>query len=193
MTERNDSYFTVAEEAINEIKIERSRFIGHCKEVDSEEEAKEFINLISTEHRQANHNCFAYKLGWGKTELTYYSDDGEPNGTGGRPILGAINSLELTNVVVVVTRYFGGKKLGVRGLIEAYGQAARLALEKARKVKRVVTRELEVVCNYSELDRILYIVNKYGGKVLNSDYSSDVRLNIAVPLSVWEEVSQLIK
>ncbi|OIQ58308.1 IMPACT family member YigZ [Moorella thermoacetica] len=186
--ENDAAYLTVAREATAEIKIERSRFIGHAREVDSEAAAREFIARIQAEHRQATHNCFAYRLVKGKQEIAYYSDAGEPSGTAGRPILGAITGLGLTNVAVVVTRYFGGKKLGVRGLIEAYGQAARRVLEEAGSIRRVVTRELELTCSYAELDRLLYQVHSRGGRVVEADYSSEVRLKVAVPLPAWEEM-----
>ncbi|MBC7326365.1 MAG: YigZ family protein [Moorella sp. (in: Bacteria)] len=191
--ENGASYLTVARKATAEIKIERSRFIGHTLEVDNEAAAKAFIAAIQAEHRQAIHNCFAYRLGTGKQEKSYYSDAGEPGGTAGRPILGAITSLGLTNVAVVVTRYFGGKKLGVRGLIEAYGQAARRVLEKAGSIRRVVMRELELTCSYAELDRVLYMVNSRGGKMLEADYGSEVRLKVAVPLAAWEEMQGLLE
>lgn len=189
--ENDDSYLTIAREARAEIKIERSLFIGHAREVDSEGAAREFITQIQAEHRQATHNCFAYRLGVGQQETTYYSDAGEPAGTAGRPILGAITSLGLTNVVVVVTRYFGGKKLGVRGLIEAYGLVARRALEEAGGVRRVMTRELELTCSYADLDRVLYTVNSRGGRVVATEYDSKVKLKVAIPLSLWEENEEL--
>lgn len=191
--ENGASYLTVAREATAEIKIERSSFIGHAREVDSETAAREFIARVQAEHRQATHNCFAYRLGQGKQETVYYSDAGEPAGTAGRPILGAITSMGLTNVAVVVTRYFGGKKLGVRGLIEAYGQAARRVLEEAGSIRRVVTRELELTCSYGELDRLLYKVHSLGGEVLAADYGSEVRLKVAVPLRAWEEMQGLLE
>ncbi|MDN5345017.1 MAG: hypothetical protein PWQ18_1131 [Clostridia bacterium] len=187
-TGSSGSYLTVAREAIAEIKIERSLFISHAREVDSETAARGFIAQVAAAHRQATHNCFAYRLGTGKQAITYYSDAGEPGGTAGRPILGAIASLGLTNVAVVVTRYFGGKKLGVRGLIEAYGQAARQALEEAGSIQRVVTQELELTCSYAELDRLLYQLHSRGGRVLATDYGSEVRLKVAVPYSLWAEM-----
>ncbi|MGI9862445.1 YigZ family protein [Moorella naiadis] len=190
--ENDDSYLTIAREAIAEIKIERSLFIGHAREVDSEGAAREFITQIQAEHRQATHNCFAYRLGAGRQEITYYSDAGEPAGTAGRPILGAITSLCLTNVAVVVTRYFGGKKLGVRGLIEAYGLVARRVLEEAGAVRRVMTREMELTCSYADLDRVLYLINTCGGKVLATDYGAEVRLKAAVPLTAREELQSCL-
>ncbi|WP_258360075.1 IMPACT family protein [Moorella sulfitireducens] len=191
--ESGPSYLTVAREATVEIKIERSRFIGHACEVDSEAAAREFIARIQAGHRQATHNCFAYRLGTGKQEITYYSDAGEPSGTAGRPILGAITSLGLTNAAVVVTRYFGGRKLGVRGLIEAYGQAARRVLEEAGSIRRVVTRELDLTCSYAELDRLLYLVHSHGGNVVAADYGREVRLKIAIPILAWKKMQALLK
>lgn len=186
------SYLTVAREATVEIKIERSLFIGHTREVESEDAAREFVAGIQAAHRQATHNCFAYRVGLGKQEVTYYSDAGEPSGTAGRPILGAITSLGLTNVAVVVTRYFGGKKLGVRGLIEAYGQTARRVLEEAGSVKRVITREIDLTCSYAELDRLLYLVHSHGGSVVTAEYGGDVRLKIVVPLAAWAKIQGML-
>ncbi|WP_338824715.1 IMPACT family member YigZ [Moorella humiferrea] len=190
--ESGASYLTVAREATVEIKIERSRFIGHAREVESEDAAREFIARIQAAHRQATHNCFAYRVGMGKQEVTYYSDAGEPGGTAGRPILGAITSLGLTNVAVVVTRYFGGKKLGVRGLINAYGQTARRVLEEAGSIRRVVTREVDLTCSYAELDRLLYLVHSHGGSVVTAEYGSEVRLKIAVPLAAWAKIQGML-
>ncbi len=187
----NESYFTLAKEAVIELKIERSQFIGHAREAEDTTAAQEFIAAVSLEHRRATHNCFAYRLGLGDTETVYYSDAGEPGGTAGRPILGAITSLDLTNVVVVVTRYFGGKKLGIRGLIEAYGQTARLTLEAGGRVKRILTQEMEIKCSYAELDRLLYMLDSRGGRVLSTDYGAKIRLKAAVPYSLRPEIKRL--
>lgn len=183
-----DRFFTVARQAEVELKIERSLFIGCAQEVTTEEEAREFIALRQKVHRQATHNCFAYRLGMPPGEITYYSDAGEPTGTAGRPILGAILSGGLTNVAVVVTRYFGGKKLGVRGLIEAYGQAARQALEKAGRKEKVLTRMVDLVCSYPNLERVLYHLNASGGRLVTADYGpSEVCLRAEIPLSLHRE------
>jgi len=118
-----DRYRQPAAELSNEIKIEKSRFIASIKICISEEEAREKLKAVSEEHRQASHNCWAYRIGTEKVR-EYFSDDGEPAGTAGKPILGALHMYDVTNTLLVVTRYFGGKKLGVRGLIEAYGTSA---------------------------------------------------------------------
>lgn len=164
-----------------EINIERSRFIGHCLEVDNEEAAKVFINQIRTQHAQANHNCFAYRIGTGEHPLEYFNDHGEPSGTAGKPILGAIQRLNLTNTVVVVTRYFGGKKLGVRGLIEAYGQAATTVLEQAGSVLRIPKFRVNLTYGYADHSLVLYRMNQIGAEVLDSQYTATVTTTFAIP------------
>jgi len=181
------AYTTVATQAEVEVKIERSRFLAWVQEASTEEEARAIISERQRLHREATHNCFAYRLGLPPKEIVYYSDAGEPSGTAGRPILGAILSLGLTNVVVVVSRYFGGKKLGKRGLIEAYSGVARKALEKAGRVVKVITRQVELVCTYPGLDRVLKFLNSYGGRVVAADYGEEVRLTIEVPEGVGEQ------
>lgn len=184
---------TIAGPAEVELKFERSLFIGCAKEVTNEEEARYFIALRQRLHRQATHHCFAYRIGLPPREVLYYSDAGEPSGTAGRPILGAILSLDLTNVAVVVTRYFGGKKLGVRGLIEAYGQAARQVLEKAGRVEKVITQPITLTCPYTTLERVLYHINSGGGRVVTADYGPwEVYLRAEVPVSGWEEFRQKV-
>lgn len=180
-------YTTVATQAEVELKVERSRFLAWVKEVSTEEEARAAINERQRLHREATHNCFAYRLGLPPQEVVYYSDAGEPSGTAGRPILGAILSLGLTNVVVVVTRYFGGKKLGKRGLIEAYSEAARKALEKAGRVVKRITKQAELICTYARLERVLRFLNSCGGRVLAADYGEEVHLTIEVPAEVWDQ------
>ncbi|MDN5346718.1 MAG: hypothetical protein PWP65_282 [Clostridia bacterium] len=175
-------YLTVAQEARIEQKLKRSRFIGQVKEVTSEEEARAFIARVQAEHRQATHNCYAYRIGSGKNEIIYYSDAGEPHGTAGRPILGAILSAGVTDVVVVVTRYFGGQKLGVRGLIEAYGGTAQAVLAAAGIKEKVPVRTLKLRCSYEQLDRVKGLLRQYGGKIIAGDYGVSATLEIEVPL-----------
>jgi len=125
---------SILETGYFEINVKRSRFIGSSRRCESEEEAKSFIKNVSQEHSSASHSCWAYRISLPGKEVANYSDAGEPHGSAGQPILGAIDSLELTNVVVVVTRYFGGVKLGIRGLIDAYGGTALESLKAAKPV-----------------------------------------------------------
>ncbi|HHV06599.1 MAG TPA: YigZ family protein [Firmicutes bacterium] len=177
-----DTYRTVAQETEVEIKIERSRFIGQVRPVNSEQEAKDFIARISELHRQATHNCWAYRVD-PERDTRFSSDDGEPTGTAGEPILRAILSQELTNTVVVVTRYFGGKKLGIRGLIEAYGGTATQVLAAAGTVQKIITETFQLNLDYPQLDQCQYCVHKYNGQIVNADYQQQVTLQVAIPRS----------
>ncbi|MBR1604190.1 MAG: YigZ family protein [Synergistaceae bacterium] len=107
-----------------DLKILRSRFIAHAESCFSDEQAREIIKQVKSEHKNATHHCWGYVINYNNYKSEFSSDNGEPPGTAGRPILGAIKKRGLENIIVIVTRYFGGKKLGVRGLIEAYGLAA---------------------------------------------------------------------
>jgi uncharacterized YigZ family protein len=180
-TMSNLSFLTVGQSATAEIVIERSRFIGHCLEADSEAAAKSFINQIRALHSQATHNCYAYRVGGGEHPLEYFNDHGEPAGTAGKPILGAIGRLNLTNTVVVVTRYFGGKKLGVRGLIEAYGQAATAVLAEAGQIRRIPQFTVRLTYGYANHSLILHRMNQIGATILESQFTEVVATNFTIP------------
>ena len=179
----SDLFIEPARETVTEAKIQKSRFIAHVCISTDETRARERIKIISSEHRQANHNCWAYRVGTLKRE-EYFSDDGEPAGTAGKPILGAILRQEMTNVLVVVTRYFGGIKLGVRGLIEAYGNAASEGLLASGKVLRRVRTSYEIRMPYDMaklMDRLLDSCDT-GGEFRTIEYGEYIRVRCAVPL-----------
>jgi len=186
-------YQTVAAFVSAEIVIERSRFIGHCREVGAETEAKAFVAEIRAIHAQASHNCYAYRIGNETQPWEYYNDHGEPGGTAGKPILGAIQRLNLTNTAVVVTRYFGGKKLGVRGLIEAYGQAATLVLEKAGSVTRVPNFSVILTCAYSDHTLILHRLRQVTAEVVDSQFSDQIILTVVIPEEKRDDFHELLK
>jgi uncharacterized YigZ family protein len=144
-------YLTVATAGENEIEIKKSRFITQIKRVETEEDAKEFIARIKKEHYKANHNCSAYIIGE-SMEIQRYSDDGEPSGTAGMPMLDVLKKNELVNLVVVVTRYFGGTKLGAGGLIRAYSTATSEAIEHIGRVEGKLQKELILELDYSQVD-----------------------------------------
>lgn len=153
--------------------------------VRSEDEAREFLAKISSQYRDATHNCRAYILSDG-TE--YSSDDGEPSGTAGKPILNAIKHSGLVNVIVVVTRYFGGVKLGVRGLIDAYGETAAKALELCGRVERVMTWRLCVSMGYSAVGTITRLLEGVGALGLEWNYGENVSVQGEVPVSIRESL-----
>ncbi|NOU93004.1 YigZ family protein [Paenibacillus sp. LMG 31456] len=141
-------YKTVKQFGVEEIVIKKSRFIGHAKPVSTEEEAIQFIQSIKKEHSMATHNCSAYMIGE-RNEIQKQSDDGEPSGTAGKPILEVIKNQGLKNIAVVVTRYFGGIMLGAGGLIRAYTDGAVVGIAAAGPVYQVLHREVHIEIDYT--------------------------------------------
>ncbi|MDK4351434.1 YigZ family protein [Enterococcus thailandicus] len=148
-----ERYLTVKEDGQSEIEIKKSQFICSFKRVTTEEEAKTFIQAVKKEHWKANHNCSAFVIG-DKSEIQRSSDDGEPSGTAGIPMLEVLKKNELINVVAVVTRYFGGIKLGAGGLIRAYTQAVSHGLTEVGIVEGTLQQELAVAITYPQLGKL---------------------------------------
>lgn len=148
-----EQYRTVRSSGSKEVVIRKSRFIGHVMPVENEEEALLFIEDIKKRHRDATHNCSAYVIGE-RDEIQRQSDDGEPSGTAGKPILEVIRNQGVKNVAIVVTRYFGGIMLGAGGLIRAYTDGAVLALEAGEVITRVLRREVFVEIDYTWLGKV---------------------------------------
>ena len=168
-----------------EEKIKRSVFIADVSPCHDEKEAREILTLVTGKYRDATHNCRAYVLSSG-TE--YSSDDGEPSGTAGRPILNAIKRSGLVNVIVIVTRYFGGVKLGVRGLIDAYGGTAMKALELCGSVERVMTSPLGIALGYNSVGNVTRLLESVGAVNLVWDYGENVSVSCDVPVSESERI-----
>ena len=162
-------------------------FIADVFPCHDEEEARAILANVTAKYRDATHNCRAYVLADG-TE--YSSDDGEPSGTAGKPILGAIKRSGLVNVMVIVTRYFGGVKLGVRGLIDAYGDTAMKALEICRKVERVITSTFRIALGYNAVGNVTRLLEGAGAVNLRWDYAENVSVSADVPESECERVSR---
>ncbi|EOH99405.1 hypothetical protein UAW_00557 [Enterococcus haemoperoxidus ATCC BAA-382] len=148
-----DSYFTIRSDGESEIEIKKSRFICSLKRVYSEDEAKEFIAQKKKEHWKANHNCSAFIIGE-KSDIQRSSDDGEPSGTAGVPMLEVLKKQELINVAAVVTRYFGGTKLGAGGLIRAYSHAVSHALNTIGLVEGKLQQEIRLTISYPNLGNV---------------------------------------
>ncbi len=167
------AYQTIAEAATAEIVEKKSRFIGHIAPVTTEEEALTFINGVKAEHRMARHNVYAYVLRGGRVR---YTDDGEPAKTAGMPTLEAIQHAGLTDVAVVVTRYFGGILLGTGGLVRAYTDATKAAIEAARIV--VVSRCVDVMVEvpYNLYEPVGHIAETSGAQLQESDFAENVLL-----------------
>lgn len=160
-------------------KIERSEFIAYLVPVTTVEQAKENIAERSKKMYRATHNCWAYIVGE-KGELSHCSDAGEPSGTAGLPILRTLQKYNLTNVATIVTRYFGGIKLGVRGLIDAYSETTRLAIEVSPLIKLVKTFSYFIEVEYSQLEPLKYHLNNLHAVITHADYSNKVVLSITI-------------
>ena len=170
-------YFSIKKENINDIIIERSRFITYSLPVKSVEEAREYLEKIRKKHSDATHNCYAYKL---KDGTVKFSDDGEPGGTAGAPIQEAISMSKLTNVIVIVTRYFGGIKLGAGGLTRAYFGCAKEGLDKAERVEYVMSDIYSVELSYEDFYGATAFFNADKIKVIDKQFDSGVTVIFAV-------------
>jgi uncharacterized YigZ family protein len=182
----DNCYTTIRNEASAEFEEKRSIFIGYAKPVKSEEEAAEFIKMIKSKHKDATHNVFGYTMK--KGVIARYSDDGEPQGTAGMPVLDVIRKSGVDDACVVVTRYFGGTLLGAGGLVRAYSQAAKIALEAAEIVTFEPYTELSIPCSYSDYQKISAELPKYGAITDDTEYADNIMLKIAVKSEIVSNV-----
>ena len=190
MEKKADKYFySIKDKRKFEIKIKRSTFICSLKFTETIKQAKEFISATSSEHKNATHNCWAYIVG-DKGETYHCSDAGEPSGTAGQPMLNALKSYGTTNITAVVTRHFGGVKLGIKGLIDAYSEAVKKTLEQKKLVKLIKTEKFQIITPYSFNDTLVYQLDKYSGAIINTDYSDIITYDFEVE---QKEASKLEK
>lgn len=187
-----DFYYTIDKGATAEFKDRGSKFIAYACPVKNTDEFKERLNEIKKEHPKATHHCFAYRIGLdGNTYRV--SDDGEPSGSAGRPILGQIDSKSLVNVLVVVVRYFGGTLLGVPGLINAYKSAAALALQMTPLIQRPVERETIVQFDYTQMNEVMILVRQYNCRVISQEIQLFCNMKLAIPKNRFDEIAYKLK
>lgn len=184
-----ENYRTIKENGIHEIEIKKSRFITHLKRVESEEDAIAFIDEIKKEHWKATHNCSAYTLGM-NDEIQRAHDDGEPSGTAGVPMLEILLKKELKNVVAVVTRYFGGIKLGAGGLIRAYGGAVNEGVKALGIVERQVQLLIDITVNYSTSGAVENSLREANYRVQETSYAENVTFHCVIPIEDEEKFVQ---
>ncbi len=171
-------YTTLAGEGSDEFEERRSLFIGHAKHITNEEEAMEFVKAKKKEYGDATHNCWAYLLKGGI--IARYSDDGEPQGTAGVPMLDVIRKSGVTDAVVVVTRYFGGILLGAGGLVRAYSHGAKIALDAAEIVTYEKYAELYLDCSYSDYQKYAVILPTFASIIDDTEFTDRVTVRFAV-------------
>lgn len=187
------SYLSILKNNESKIKIKRSEFIGNCRKINTEDEAKLFIKEISEKYKNATHNCWAYFVHEERDKYNY-SDNGEPSGTAGKPIFGEIQKNNLRNIVIVITRFFGGVKLGVRGLIDAYSKTAEKVIFESKIVEYRNSKIYNVnidYSNYSELERLLK--REKGWQIENINYTDRVNFNISIDERKIEDIKSLLE
>ena len=170
-----DQYRTVKNEAEDEFVERRARFIGRVKPVKTEEDAVSFIRACKSKYWDASHTVYAYSLREGSVRR--YSDDGEPQGTAGVPVLEVLQKSGVTDLVVVVTRYFGGVLLGAGGLVRAYSHGAKIALDAGRIITMALCQTAELVCDYNQYGRLLSLIPEAGGVVTDTQFTDVVEIS----------------
>ncbi|MGI6406393.1 MAG: YigZ family protein [Syntrophaceticus sp.] len=180
-----DSFYTINKAAVVEIEIKRSKFIAAASPVDDEDAASSFIERIKEEHKRATHNVFAYLI---NEQVMRCSDDGEPAGTAGKPVLEVLKKQDLERTAVVVTRYFGGIKLGAGGLVRAYSDAAKRVVDSAGIVKKRLHQEIFVRVDYQFFGSVKRELEMAGGMIQDIRYDEQVMISCLLPVGV--DVSQ---
>ncbi len=182
----NDTYKTIAQESTGEYKEKGSKFLAYAAPVYNKEAWQAYVEKIKKQHPKAQHHCFAFRVGV-RGEIYRTNDDGEPSGTAGRPILGQIDSLGLTNIFIVVVRYFGGTLLGVSGLIHAYREATAAALRQATIIERVVEDIVTLTFDYAKMSDVMNALKTLHIEILQQDFSENARLIIAIRQSETDD------
>lgn len=184
-----ENYRTIKQNGIDEMEIKKSKFICHLKRVETEEEAIEFIEEVKKEHWKATHNCSAYTIGL-NDEIQRANDDGEPSGTAGIPMLEILLKRELKNVVAVVTRYYGGIKLGAGGLIRAYGGSVNQAVDRVGIVERQLQQLIDVTVTYPQSGHVEHSLREANYTIQDIIYTENITYHCVVPLEDEEKFIQ---
>ena len=185
-------YNTIERQGIAEFKERGSRFIAYAFPLPDAASFKARLEEVKKEHPKASHHCFAYRIGT-EGNLFRTSDDGEPSGTAGKPILGQIDSKGLTNILIIVVRYFGGTLLGVPGLINAYKTAASLVIQVCPVVSKAIERAYTIQFDYTNMNSVMMVLKQAGCSIINQDIQLFCRINIGVPVNREEEVIYRLK
>jgi uncharacterized YigZ family protein len=175
----DDTYKTISVESKGSYKEKGSKFLAFVFPVISEEEIKEKLAMLRKEYHDARHHCYAYRLGYDKSVFRI-NDDGEPSGTAGRPIYGQIVSHDLTRVLIVVIRYFGGIKLGIPGLINAYKTATKDALEKASIITRIIQEEYQVRFDYNVMNSVMKVLKEEEAVIIRQEFENSCNLDFSI-------------
>ena len=179
MTELKDSYLTIAEPAEAIFKERSSKFLTYAYPVESEAEIKELLDALRKQYYDATHHCYAYRLG-AHGEMFRANDDGEPSGTAGKPILGQLLSANLTNCLVVVVRYFGGTKLGVSGLIQAYKESTAEVIAVSKIIEKTVDRVIQIDFDYTSMNGVMRIVKEMNPRIDEQVFDNICKMSLRI-------------
>lgn len=182
-----DHYFTIDKSSIAEFKDRGSRFIAHAFPVSDADSFKKQLQLLKKEHSKAVHHCFAYRLGL-TGDLFRVSDDGEPSGTAGKPILGQIDSKKLTDTAIIVVRYFGGSLLGVPGLINAYKTSSALVLQTIPAIQKQIEIPYSLEVDYTGVNDVMQIIKQFHCNVIEQEMQLFSLIKVGIPKNRLEEV-----
>lgn len=175
-----NTYREIINDSIGYYKEKESKFIGYCYKVKTKKDVEQKLEIIKKREKSANHYCFAYVLNMDKS-IFKTSDDGEPSSTAGKPILGQIKTNDLTNVLIVVVRYFGGIKLGIPGLIKSYKNTAINAINKTKIITKNIQEEYDLFFKYSSINDVMKRIKEWNLNILESDFDLDCKMKILVP------------
>ena len=187
-----NTYKEIIKDSVGYYKEKGSRFIGYCYIVKTEQEVKKKIEIIKKKEKSANHYCFAYLLNYDKS-ICKFSDDGEPSYTAGKPILNQIKSHDLTNILIIVVRYFGGTKLGIPGLIRSYKNTTINAINNTEIVTKNIQEEYELFFKYSYLEGVMKQIKKWELVILENNFNLDCRMKILVSKKKSDIVFDFLK
>ena len=188
-TQIQDSYKSIAAEAKGLFKDNGSRFIAHAYPVETEEEVKEIVAALKKEYFDARHHVYAYRLGYLGDKFRA-NDDGEPSGSSGRPVLGQIDSMGLSDILVVVVRYFGGIKLGIPGLIRAYKSSTADALANAEIIEKIASKVFRVHFGYMSMNSVMKILKDLELEQKNQKFDMECSIDVTVRLSLVDTFSE---
>lgn len=190
-----DTYKTITKPSKEILfKDKNSKFFGYAFPVTTEIEVKSYLDYLKKEHYNARHWCYAYQIGKKEPHISFrVNDDGEPNNSAGMPIYGQIQSYEVTNILIVVVRYFGGTKLGVSGLINAYKTAANLSLEQSRIVKKTINVNYLITFDYKNMNKVMRILKEKNLKIINQELNLYCKITISVRLKDSKVIFEIFK
>ena len=189
MENKVSQFKSILKSVDSEFKDKGSKFIAYIFPISSEEEIKNHIDNLKSQHSGAAHFCYAFRLGI-NGEIYRANDDGEPSGSAGKPILNQLLSFEVTNILAVVVRYFGGTKLGVSGLINAYKEATNFALSNAKIITKDITFSVKIVYPYDLTNEINQLLNLYQAQIINQSFSIDCQQLIAISIKYKSDVEK---